>query len=56
VTALDLPVAKISYRSYPAVIITDEEAIPDDYLFEKISVSIDKDKIKDAIKNGTIVP
>lgn len=56
VTALDLPVAKISYRSYPSVFITDESIIPDDYLFEKISVSIDKDKIKDAIKNGTIVP
>lgn len=39
----------------PSVKILDEEIIPAEYKVEKVTVSVDKKKIKDAIKNGGIV-
>ena len=39
----------------PSVKIIDEELIPAEYKVEKVTVSVDKKKIKDAIKNWGIV-
>lgn len=49
---LDLPHSKISYRKSESVNIIDEKMIPKDYYKEKVEYSIDKRKIKDAIKNN----
>lgn len=39
----------------PSVKVIDEELIPAEYKVEKVTVSVDKRKIKDAIQNGWIV-
>lgn len=39
----------------PSVKILDEELIPAEYKNEKVTVTVDKKKIKDAIQNGWIV-
>jgi len=39
----------------PSVKIVNEELIPAEYKVEKVTVSVDKKKIKDSIKNGWIV-
>lgn len=39
----------------PSVKIINEDLIPAEYKVEKVTVSVDKKKIKDAIKNGGIV-
>lgn len=39
----------------PSVKIIDEEVIPAEYKVEKVTISVDKKKIKDAIQNGWIV-
>ena len=49
---LDLPHSKISYRKSESLNIIDEKMIPKDYYKEKVEWSIDKRKIKDAIKNN----
>ncbi len=49
---LDLPHSKISYRKSESVEIVDEKMIPKEYYKEKLEYSIDKRKIKDAIKNN----
>ena len=49
---LALPHSKISYRKSESVNIIDEKMIPRDYYKEKFEYSIDKRKIKEAIKNN----
>ena len=39
----------------PSVKIINEDLIPAEYKVEKVTVSVDKKKIKDSIKNGGIV-
>lgn len=42
----------MSFRKSVSVDVTDETAIPSEYLKEKITVSVDKTAIKAAIKSG----
>lgn len=49
---LDLPHSKISYRKSESVEVSDINAIPKQYIKEKIEISADKTELKKAIKNG----
>ena len=49
---LDLPHSKISYRKSESVNITDEKNIPKEYMRTKIETTVDKNKVKEAIKKG----
>lgn len=49
---LDLPHSKISYRKSESVEVLNQNVIPMDYIKEKIEYSVDKKKIKEAIKNN----
>lgn len=40
----------------PSVIIDDEESIPEKFKLSKINISIDKNGIKESIKEGVLVP
>lgn len=57
----DLKSVEFTYQKFtvksnpPSVRIIDEELIPKEYKNEKITVTVDKKKIKDAIQNGGIV-
>ena len=57
----DLKSIEFTYQKFtvksnpPSVKIIDEELIPAEYKNEKVTVTVDKQKIKDAIKNGGIV-
>ena len=49
---LDLPHSKISYRKSESLNVIDEKNIPKEYTKTKVDITIDKNKIKDAIKKG----
>jgi len=57
----DLKSIEFTYQKFtvksnpPSVKIIDEELIPKEYKSEKVTVTVDKRKIKDAIQNGWIV-
>lgn len=57
----DLKSIEFTYQKFtvksnpPSVKIIDEELIPAEYKNEKVTVTVDKKKIKDAIQNGWIV-
>jgi hypothetical protein len=53
---LDTPTLKLSFRKSESVEIVDEEKIPEDYLVTKQVTTISKTAIKEAIKEGQIVP
>lgn len=55
-TRFETPKVKISFRNSEAVEITDEQAIPKEYLREKIETSPDKAAIKEALKSNFQVP
>lgn len=38
------------------LVISDAAAVPEDYKYEVISKEIDKDKLKEALKGGVVVP
>ena len=40
----------------PSVQVLDEASVPQEYLKEKVTVSVDKTKVKNAIKDGIEVP
>jgi len=52
---LDLELYRISFRKSDQVIILDQDKIPDEYIIEKVSTTVDKTKIKDAIKAGSVI-
>lgn len=52
----ETPKVKISFRSSEAVEITDENAIPKEYLREKIETAPDKAAIKEALKSNFQIP
>ena len=57
----DLKSVEFTYQKFtvksnpPSVRIIDEELIPKEYKNEKVTITVDKKKIKDAIQNGGIV-
>lgn len=55
INRLETPTLKISFRKSESVEIDDESAISFAYLKEKISYTIDKAMIKEAIKKGEVV-
>lgn len=54
--AFTTPKAQIKYRRSTALEIMDESDIPDEYWKVKTEKSVDKLKIKDAMKSGIEVP
>jgi len=46
----------LSVRTSDAVVITDEESIPDEYIEERYTETVNKVKIKAALKAGADVP
>ena len=55
INRLETPTLKISFRKSESVEIDDESAISFAYLKEKITYTIDKAMIKEAIKKGEVV-
>jgi hypothetical protein len=55
INKLETPTLKISFRKSESVEIDDESAISFAYLKEKITYTIDKTAIKEAIKKGEVV-
>jgi alanine dehydrogenase len=55
INKLETPTLKISFRKSESVEIDDESAISFAYLKEKITYTIDKKAIKEAIKKGEVV-
>jgi hypothetical protein len=55
INRLETPTLKISFRKSESVEIDDESAISFAYLKEKITYTIDKVAIKEAIKKGEVV-
>ena len=55
INKLETPTLKISFRKSESVEIDDESAISFAYLKEKITYTIDKAMIKEAIKKGEVV-
>jgi len=55
INRLETPTLKISFRKSESVEIDDESAISFAYLKEKITYTIDKTAIKEAIKKGEVV-
>jgi hypothetical protein len=55
INRLETPPLKISFRKSESVEIDDESAISFAYLKEKITYTIDKTAIKEAIKKGEVV-
>lgn len=49
---LDLPHSKILYRKSESVNITDGKIVPPEYIKTKVDITVDKTKVKDAIKKG----
>ena len=49
---LSLPHSQISYRKSESVKVFDETLVPKDYLVEKIEYTVDKKKIKEALKKN----
>ena len=45
----------LSFRKSESVIVTDQAAVPTEYLKEKTTISVDKTAIKAAIKSGQAV-
>lgn len=48
----ETPKCKISFRKSTSVNIVDENAVPKEFKHEKVSISIDKNAIKDYLKNN----
>lgn len=51
---VDVGLRKLSLRSSTAVSITNEDAIPAEYII--VETKVDKMKIKEALKNGDVIP
>lgn len=47
---------KVSVRSCDIVQITDEKALPQQYITEKVTTAPDKVALRDALKNGEAIP
>lgn len=54
VDKMEIGLRKLSFRNSTAVSITDETHIPAEYII--VETKVDKMKIKDALKNGEIIP
>lgn len=54
-TRYESPTVKLSFRKSVAVEIDDEELIPADFKVEKTTVTVDKNALKEALKDGEIV-
>jgi len=52
----ETPKVKISFRNSEAVEITDESAIPAEYIREKVETAPDKAAIKEALKSNFQIP
>lgn len=52
---IETPTVKIGYRKSEAVEITDETAIPAEFIDEKVTHTISKTRLKAAIKEGRLV-
>lgn len=52
----ETPKVKISFRNSEAVQITDESAIPAEYIREKVETAPDKTAIKEALKSNFQIP
>ena len=56
-TKMELPTATLSMRmGKQKVVVTNQDAIPDDYKAKRISFTIDKDTIRSRIDNGESIP
>lgn len=55
VEKVETPTLKLSFRKSEAIEITDEGAIPVEYIDEKVTTSISKTRIKEALKEGRAV-
>ena len=53
---LETNIYKISYRKSESVEIINEQAIPQEFMKEKVTVAPDKTAIKEAIKNWAEIP
>ena len=56
VKKLEAGTFKFSYRKSTSVKIADEDAIPEEYKTEKVTVSVSKNDIKKALNNGVVIP
>jgi hypothetical protein len=56
VEKIDTPLLKLSFRKSEAVEILDEDQVPQEFKDVKITESVSKTKIKDAIKEGKVIP
>lgn len=54
VDKMEIGLRKLSFRNSTAVSITDETHIPAEFII--VETKVDKMKIKDALKNGEIIP
>lgn len=53
---IETPTIKLSFRKSEAIEITDENAVPESFQDQKVTTTISKTRIKEAIKQGTDVP
>lgn len=57
INRIDSPLFKVTFRKNPPrVEILNEDHIPDEYKKIKSEVVIDKEKIRDELKNGVVIP
>lgn len=53
--SIETPKTKLSFRKSTVVKIIDDEAVPEEYLRTKKITTVDKNQVKNAIKNGKAV-